>query len=110
MLDFIIQYWTSFLFGLLITFLTFLLKLFQNHKKLLKTIQNGVQELLRMQILENYKRYELRGTISLYEKETMYDLYKQYKLLGGNGLVSQIMDDMEKIPPAFCQPKEEKER
>lgn len=43
-------------------------------------------------------QYIERGWITKDEYETMQDLYKPYKKLGGNGSGTKIMNEIEKLP------------
>ena len=38
------------------------------------------------------------GCISLNEKETLNNLYIEYKKLGGDGIIDDIRDEIDKIP------------
>jgi hypothetical protein len=43
-------------------------------------------------------QYINRGWISRDEYETLQELYKPYKKLGGNGSGTKIMEEIEKLP------------
>ena len=43
------------------------------------------------------KTYVKRGYISLDEKDTLKEMFKAYKGLGGNGHLDTIMDEVEKL-------------
>ena len=68
-------------------------KLKKNKKKDL-AIEQGVQALLRNEIIRRYREFELRGEISILDKENLEEMLEQYKNLGGNGTVKKMMDDL----------------
>lgn len=68
-------------------------KLKKNKKKDL-AIEQGVQALLRNEIIRRYREFELKGEISILDKENLEEMFEQYKNLGGNGTVKKMMDDL----------------
>ena len=63
-------------------------KLKKNKKKDL-AIEQGVQALLRNEIIRRYREFETKGEISILDKENLEEMFEQYKNLGGNGTISQ---------------------
>ena len=43
-------------------------------------------------------KYIHAGEISLEEKETLHDMHKAYKALGGNGHLDTVMEETDKLP------------
>lgn len=68
-------------------------KLKKNKKKDL-AIEQGVQALLRNEIIRRYREFETKGEISILDKENLEEMFEQYKNLGGNGTVKKMMDDL----------------
>ena len=68
-------------------------KLKKNKKKDL-AIEQGVQALLRNEIIRRYREFESKGEISILDKENLEEMFEQYKNLGGNGTVKKMMDDL----------------
>lgn len=68
-------------------------KLKRNKKKDL-AIEAGVQALLRNEIIRRYREFELKGEISILDKENLEEMFEQYKNLGGNGTVKKMMEDL----------------
>lgn len=68
-------------------------KLKKNKKKDL-AIEQGVQALLRNEIIRRYREFEIKGEISILDKENLEAMFEQYKNLGGNGTVKKMMDDL----------------
>jgi hypothetical protein len=91
MIEFIVNYWLATFFGILISLIVYF------YKKLKATIR-GVRALIKSKLLDNYRIYLDKGNISLYEKENIEDLYKEYKLLGGNGIIDDLIEEIYKLP------------
>lgn len=68
-------------------------KLKKNKKKDL-AIEQGVQALLRNEIIRRYREFETKGEISIFDKENLEEMFEQYKNLGGNGTVKKMMDEL----------------
>ena len=68
-------------------------KLKKNKKKDL-AIEQGVQALLRNEIIRRYREFETKGEISILDKENLEEMFEQYKNLGGNGQVKKMMDEL----------------
>lgn len=98
MLEFIIKYWLEFLFGLVVGVLTFLMKKISTLYKKEKAIENGVQALLRNELIRRYREYETKGEITILDKENIEHLFNEYKNLGGNGTVAQMYEEMLNLP------------
>lgn len=61
-------------------------------------LEEGVQALLRNELVRRYREYETKGEISIIDKENIEEMFKQYERLGGNGTVKQlIMVDLMKL-------------
>lgn len=68
-------------------------KLKKNKKKDL-AIEQGVQALLRNEIIRRYREFETKGEISILDKENLEEMFEQYKNLGGNGTVKKMIDEL----------------
>ena len=98
MLEFIIKYWLEVLFGLVVGVLTFLIKKLSTLYKREKAIENGVQALLRNELIRRYREYETKGEITILDKENIEHLFKEYENLGGNGTVAQMYEEILNLP------------
>ena len=98
MIDFIIRYWLECLFGLVITSLGYLLKRIKKVQNKEQAIERGVQALLRNELIRRYREYEVKGEITILDKENMEHLFDEYKNLGGNGTVAQMYEEMMNLP------------
>lgn len=70
----------------------------KKNKKKDEAIEEGVQALLRNELVRRYREYESKGEISILDKENIEAMYVQYKNLGGNGTVKKLMEDMLELP------------
>ena len=98
MVEFIIKYWVEFLFGVVVSILTYLMKKIATLHNKEKAIENGVQALLRNELIRRYREYETKGEITILDKENIEHLFKEYKNLGGNGTVAQMYEEMLELP------------
>ena len=98
MVEFIIKYWVEFLFGLIVSILTYLIKKIATLHNKEKSIENGVQALLRNELIRRYREYEIKGEITILDKENIEHLFTEYKNLGGNGTVAQMYEEMLELP------------
>ena len=57
-------------------------------------IKEAVQALLRNELIRRYREYEIKGELSILDKENIEAMYKQYKNLGGNGTVEKLYDEL----------------
>ena len=56
----------------------------------LKAIKNGLQCLLRAEIIRSYDKYTERAYCPLYAKEALTRAYKAYNALGGNDVATEL--------------------
>ena len=72
-------------------------KLKKNKKKDL-AIENAVQALLRNELIRTYREYKAKGEMTILDRENIEAMFKQYKNLGGNGTVKELMDELLEVP------------
>lgn len=63
-----------------------------------RMIRNGITAVLRDRIVQAYMYYESKGYLPLKERENIYMMYVAYHDLGGNGLVTQLYNEMQELP------------
>ncbi len=63
-----------------------------------KSIENAVQALLRNELIRRYREYKIKGEMTILDKENIEHMYKEYKNLGGNGTVKELMDELLDVP------------
>lgn len=64
----------------------------------LKGNNEATKCLLRSNITSKYYVYTELGEIPRYERENCIYMYSQYKAMGGNSYVAQIMEEINKLP------------
>ena len=102
MWEFVAKYWLEVLFGLIVAALTAgyakIAKRVKEANARNQAIENGVRDILRMQILDNYERCKAAGTISVSRKDAIDSAYKSYHALGGNGTITQVHNELMEMP------------
>lgn len=102
MWEFIAKYWIEFLFGIIATALSAGLarisKRLKEEKVRNTAIENGVRDILRMQILDTYERCKIAGTITVSRKDAIDSAYNSYHALGGNGTITQVHNELMGMP------------
>ena len=78
--------------------LGFLSTKFKKGRKKEKAIEEGVQALLRNELIRRYREYETKGELSILDKENIEEMFTQYENLGGNGTVKQLMTELLQLP------------
>jgi hypothetical protein len=78
--------------------LGFLSTKFKKNKRKEKAIEEGVQALLRNELIRRYREYETKGELSILDKENIEEMFTQYENLGGNGTVKQLMTELLQLP------------
>lgn len=63
-----------------------------------KALKEGLKCLLRSNITSKYYVYKELGEIPHYEKENMLLMYEQYKKMGGNSFIDDIMEEIKDLP------------
>lgn len=101
-MDFIWQYWLETVFGFVTIGLGAGYKRLNNRIKESNRKQEatngGVQALLRDRIIQVYNHYHVKGFCPIYAMENVEALYKQYRALGGNGTVTELVEKLRKLP------------
>ena len=81
----------------------------KRNKKRDMAIEAGVQALLRNELIRRYREYEIKGEISILDRENLEEMFKQYENLGGNGAVKKLMNELLEIPTKVIKWEEEKD-
>ena len=68
-----------------------------------KAVEEGVQALLRNELVRRYREYEKKGEMSILDKENIEEMFKQYENLGGNGTVKQLMSELMQLPTKIIE-------
>lgn len=101
-LRFIGSHWVEWLFVVLSAGMTFLYKSLK--KNVIKTkeeydnISLGMQALLRNAIVDKYNKYKDKGYCPIYAREVIEKMHKPYRNLGGNGVVEELVHELNEMP------------
>ena len=102
MLECIAKYWLEVLFGAVSTGVSVALrnvnKRLKEERERNQAIENGLRDVLRLQILDNYEKANSDGKISVSRKDAIDSAYKSYHALGGNGTITQIHSEIMEMP------------
>ena len=63
-----------------------------------KVQEEALKCLLRSAITSKYYVYNEMGLIPVYEKENLIYMYEQYKLMGGNSYINNLMQEIKDLP------------
>lgn len=63
-----------------------------------KAMQSGLQSLLRAEIIRQHEKYTDRGYCPIYAKDALRREYESYHLLGGNGVITDLYNDLIALP------------
>lgn len=61
--------------------------------------------LLRNEIVRIYDKYTMLGYCPSYMKENVNEMYANYHKLGGNGMVTSMVDELFKLPNEINEAK-----
>lgn len=62
-----------------------------------EALANGVICLLRVKLIEYHSKYMQAGHVSTHGYQNWFEMYQAYKMLGGNGMVEHMKDEMENL-------------
>ena len=72
-----------------------------------KAMQSGLQSLLRAEIIRQHEKYTDRGYCPIYAKDALRREYESYHLLGGNGVITDLYNDLIALPELPPHPDNE---
>jgi len=100
--EWITKYWIEWIFGILIAILGGLYKRLsgkvQQNRIENAAIRDGLRSLLRRQIIEDCENSISEGFCPATRKDTIQDMYSSYHALGGNGVVTKLVEQMMNLP------------
>ena len=95
------DWWLRWLFGLLAGYLIVKVRGIKDKQtaadKRQKALEEGVQALLRGELIRSYEKYHEQGYISMHGLEAVNKAYDAYHELGGNGTITSLMEDMRQL-------------
>ena len=102
MWEFVAKYWLEIAFGLIVSGLTAgvtrINRKLKEEKIRNQAIENGVRDILRMQILDAYDACRAAGVISVSRKDAIDSAYNSYHALGGNGTITHVHNELMDMP------------
>ena len=63
-----------------------------------KAIQDGLQSLLRTEIIRQHEKYMEKTYCPIYAKDALRQIYESYHALGGNGVVTELYNSVMELP------------
>lgn len=101
-LSYIGTHWVEWVFGILtalvgLGYRSLSARLRMEQKKN-SAIADGVQSLLRENIVHSYNKYQERGYCPIYAKESMKHVYEAYHNLGGNDVATKLYNTLLDMP------------
>ena len=82
---------------------SYIFALYRQKKKENDALKAGLQALLRDRIIQAYNHYvQDRGWIPIYAKESIDACYRSYEALGDNGVIDNLMqqiNELQNYPP-----------
>jgi hypothetical protein len=91
MIEFIVKYWIELLFTILTSGTVYVFRQYLG-------LKNGMQALLRSEIVRIYDIQMKLGYCPSYMKENIKDMYESYHMLKGNGLVTAMVNKLYDLP------------
>lgn len=83
--------------------ITLLITMYRQKEKENDALKAGLQALLRDRIIQAYNHYvQDKGWIPIYAKESIDACYKSYEALGDNGVIDNLMqqiNELQNYPP-----------
>lgn len=102
MKEFIIKYWLEVLLGVVCSIFGYcirhIFKKFKTQTDRQKAVEQGVQALLRNELIRRYREYESKKEISILDMENIEHMFKEYTNLGGNGTVAKMYEELLELP------------
>lgn len=93
MVEFLMQTYTITL-PILLGYIVWLLK---EQKKERDANSRGTMLLLRVQLIEYHDKYTQQGEIPSYAYENFEEMFKAYRQLGGNGMVTKMHEEIQEL-------------
>lgn len=63
-----------------------------------KALKSGLLAIIRSQIVSKCEKYQKEGCLPEYARYCLEDLFKQYKILGGNHGIEKLVDKTFELP------------
>ncbi len=63
-----------------------------------EALKQGMRALLRDRIIQGYNYYMDKKCWPIYARDTILDMFRQYTALGGNGTVTDLLEELKELP------------
>jgi len=93
-IELVIKWLVPFILGTVATYLIGIIKKDRNKDR---AMENAVQALLRNELVRRYREYKTKGEMTILDRENIEHMFEEYKNLGGNGTVKELMDELLEI-------------
>lgn len=95
------DWWLTWLFGVVGAYLLWKVKQLKAKQKAADVrqtaLEEGMQALLRGEIIRSYEKYHDQGHITMHGLEAVNKAYTAYHTLGGNGSITKIVETMREM-------------
>lgn len=102
MKNFVVEYWLEVAFGAVVAGFAWgyrrLAKKLSTQRHREDAVAQGVQALLRNEIIRIYNQCAEQGYCPIYLRESVMAMYNAYHALGGNGTVTELVEKLQKMP------------
>ena len=102
MVEFVIKYWLEMAFIGVTGIFTGTLKYYRDklHKRFCEhdVIKAGLLVIIRAELVKSYHYYMDKGYCPIYARDTINPMYVEYKNLGGNGVIPDLMEQLNELP------------
>ena len=96
------EYWIEWLFGIIAACLIGAYRSLQKrvNKEIIEhtAVKNGMRSFLRRQIIADCEDAIIKGYATTRLKDSIDDMYESYHALGGNGVVTQLKNQVMNLP------------
>lgn len=94
----ILDWLIPFLCGLVASLIASIVSVMKKKGKKARLLEDGVESLLRLEIVRSYNEYTEKGFCPIYAKESLTRAYNDYHALGGNDVATGLYNDIMKLP------------
>ena len=95
------EWWLTWAFGIFAGYLVVKIKNIKDKQSIAdrrqQALEEGVQALLRGELIRTYEKYHEQGYITVHGLEAANKAYAAYHELGGNDTITSLMEDMREL-------------
>lgn len=64
----------------------------------LNALQDGLQSMLQLSLIQTHDKCVEQGNISMYERKNFDKRYNSYKILGADGVIDSLVEEVRRLP------------